>query len=130
MRSKDGDRNGVHNFTKTCYNWMVGNVPFENIKVTQGDLNFVKIDKNLDFTNASTVTDYDSHSFNKPVPFLAAEQAVEIKSNVLGYVSLIEDTLLNHTEHKERILPSGVYQIRQARSFEANPRGNWSLRID
>lgn len=33
-------------------------------------------------------------------------------------------------EHMNRTIPAGNYEIRQCRSWEANPKGIWSLRID
>jgi hypothetical protein len=41
-----------------------------------------------------------------------------------------KDTILFHDEHMDRVIPAGTYEIRQCRSWEANPKGVWSLRID
>lgn len=126
-RSKNGDYNAIHNWTIGCYKWMIGNVNFERIKAQQGDLAFVEIDKFPD-GEVTKVDSYDNHKFGIPVdftPYIKKE-----KQNILGYVKLENDTTLNHNEHMNRIIPAGNYEIRQCRSWEANPKGVWSLRID
>jgi hypothetical protein len=137
-RSKDGDYNPIHNWTRVCYNWMAGNVNREHIKAQQGDLAFVqvntveaklldgKIVKDLEFNHQ--VNQYDSHAFEGPVDF--AEYTKAAKSNILGYVKLGKETLLMHPEHDDVKIPAGTYAIHQCRSWEANPKGVWSLRID
>lgn len=128
MRSKDGDYSPIHNWIKGCYKWMIGNVPFGAIKVQQGDLAFVKIEDKLDFSNAEMVNAYDSHAFTNPVAYLPYEK--KDKQNVLGYFHITADEHLTHPEHKDRVIPAGTYELRQCRSWEANPVGIWSLRID
>lgn len=138
-RSKDGDYNPIHNWTKVCYNWMAGNIKADRIKAQQGDLAFVQIKtdgsgedldgaavKGLEF--AHKVNQYDNHRFEEEVPF--AEYTKAAKSNVLGYVNLEKDTWLRHNEHDDVLIPKGAYAIHQCRSWEANPKGVWSLRID
>jgi hypothetical protein len=128
MRSKGGDYNPIHNWTIGCYKWMIGNVNFEKIKAQQGDLAFVSTE-NLDFTGAEKVNSYDSHMFSQPVEFLPYTK--KDKQNVLGYVRIPEPgVFLDHTEHMKRGILPGDYEIRQCRSWEANPKGIWSLRID
>jgi hypothetical protein len=109
---------------------MVGNIHKSLIKYQQGDLVFVSVDpeqeKNLNF--GKYVQKYDNHEFSKPVGF--AEYEKKEKSNILGYVRLIEDTTLQHHEHEHVPMKEGTYEIRQCRSWEANPKGVWSLRID
>jgi hypothetical protein len=135
MRSKGGDYNPIHNWTIGCYKWMIGNVNFERIKAQQGDLAFVEIEGGLDFTSAvlkgkaEKVNSYDSHCFSEPVLYMPYEK--KDKQNVLGYVRIHEPgVFLNHTEHLNRGIMPGDYEIRQCRSWEANPKGIWSLRID
>lgn len=125
-RSKDGDYNSIHNWTRVCYNWMAGNINKSLIKAQQGDLVFVESDKEVVYT--TTVDSYDKHRFERPVSF--AEGSSERSSNILCYVNLAEDTLLMHTEHENTLIPKGKYAIHQCRSWEANPKGVWSLRID
>lgn len=126
-RSKEGDYNPVHNWTRVCYNWMVGNIKKDNIKAQQGDLAFVAIDgKGLEFNQM--VDSYDHHKFEEPVAF--APYIKKEKSNILGYFSLPKDTVLTHNEHENVVIPSGIYSLHQCRSWEANPKGVWSLRID
>jgi len=138
-RSKDGDYNPIHNWIKVCYNWMAGNIKRDRIKAQQGDLAFVQIktEKTDDSLDGAAVTglefdhkvnEYDKHCFEKPVKF--AEYTKKAKSNVLGYVDLDEDTWIRHTEHDDVLIPQGKYAIHQCRSWEANPKGVWSLRID
>ena len=71
---------------------------------------------------------YDKHTFDEAVAFAEYDKAA--KSNILGYVKLERDTMLSHTEHDDVMIPAGMYAIHQCRSWEANPKGVWSLRID
>jgi hypothetical protein len=131
MRSKGGDYNPIHNWTKGCYKWMIGNVNFERIRAQQGDLAFVEIDKLPEPTEINPVVEvnaYDNHMFEQHVPYM--QYTKKDNQNVLGYVQLVKDTVLSHNEHMNRIIPAGNYEIRQCRSWEANPKGIWSLRID
>lgn len=123
-RSKGGDYNGVHNWIKTTYNWMVGNVNAERIVQQQGDLIFVKTDKEVVFDKFTEA--YDNHKFATPVNFAEYNG----NENILGYVRMSSTTVLNHHEHMVVEIPAGTYEIRQCRSWEANPKGVWSLRID
>lgn len=123
-RSKDGDYNPIHNWIRVCYNWMVGNIPLGAIAAQQGDLAFVKSDKKVEYTKQAD--SYDKHCFETPVEMADGPQ----KSNILCYVNIAADTWLKHTEHENVLIPAGAYEIRQARSWEANPKGVWSLRID
>lgn len=127
MRSKGGDYNPVHNWTIGGYKWMVGNVNFERIKVQQGDLAFVEIE-NFPEGEPEKVNGYDSHMFETPVDYLPYTK--KDNQNVIGYVRLDKKNTLNHTEHMTRVMEPGIYEIRQCRSWEANPKGVWSLRID
>lgn len=145
MRSKAGEYNPIHNWTIGCYKWMVGNVNFERIKAQQGDLVFVEMNKPNDMfdkligaalepnsesaaVKMEEVNSYDNHKFEKPVKFLPYTK--KEKSNILGYFRIEQDTMLNHREHKPHLIPAGDYELRQCRSWEANPKGIWSLRID
>jgi hypothetical protein len=134
MRSKDGDRNPVSNWTRVAYNWMIGNVNKNDIAFQQGDLAFIQVPAEkaakIDFTGATLVSDCDSHCFSKPVPFVTYEGK---KKHVLGHVKIesSKDQALKHPEHDDvKIQNEGVFEIRQARSWEANPKGIWTLNID
>lgn len=127
MRSKGGDYNPIHSWIKGCYKWMIGNVNYERIKAQQGDLAFVEIESLPDGT-IITVDSYDNHRFATPVEFVPYTK--KESSNILGYVRVSQDTELIHNEHLNRMVPQGIYEIRQCRSWEANPKGIWSLRID
>lgn len=139
FRSKEGEYNPIHNWVVGCYNWVAGNIKRERIKAQQGDLFFVQVKtdaenteldgatvKNLEFSYE--VNQYDNHRFERGVPF--AEYTKAAKSNILGYVRLDENTWLRHNEHDDVLIPAGTYAIHQCRSWEANPKGVWSLRID
>lgn len=134
MRSKGGDYNPIHGWVVGCYKWMVGNVNFERIKAQQGDLVFVEmlpapiISDDGVIPKYEEVNAYDNHKFATPVKFLPYLK--KEKSNILGYFRIEKDTMLNHHEHKPRLIPAGNYELRQCRSWEANPKGVWSLRID
>lgn len=127
LRSKDGDSNPIHNWIRTCYNWMVGNVNMKNIVAQQGDLVFVKTD-GLPVGERQQVTSYDQHVFERPVTYVPCSK--KDSQNILGYFELTQDTVLNHAEHLARTIPAGIYELRQCRSWEANPKGIWTLRID
>jgi hypothetical protein len=127
MRSKGGDYNPIHNWTVGCYKWMIGNVNFERIKAQQGDLAFVEIE-NFPEGEIEKVNAYDGHKFDDYVEYTPYTK--KDSQNILGYVNLKKDTVLAHEEHMNRVIPKGVYEIRQCRSWEANPTGIWSLRID
>jgi len=136
-RSKQGDYNSVNNWISVCYNWMVGNINKDNIVVTQGDLAFVKVKTSKEEDMDGVITNlefkyqvdrYDNHCFAEPVDF--AEYTKVAKTNILGYVRLQKEIVLNHNEHDAVHIPSGIYAIHQCRSWEANPKGVWSLRID
>ncbi len=129
-RSKDGDYNPIHNWIRVCYNWMIGNVHKDTIKYQQGDLAFVSIDpdkiENINFSRQ--VEKYDNHTFSQMVDF--ADYEKKEKTNILGYVRLHSDTILQHHEHEHVPMKEGSYEVRICRSWEANPKGIWSLRID
>lgn len=127
-RSKQGDYNPIHNWTKVCYNWMVGNVPRDLIRYQQGDLVFVEDVKEREYP-VEPVDAYDHHVFDTPVDF-CPYSAKSKKENILGFIRINKATVLNHTEHESVAMEPGRYVIRQARSWEANPSGVWSLRID
>jgi hypothetical protein len=127
-RSKDGDYNPIHNWTRVCYNWMIGNVARENIVAQQGDLAFIKMEDEGKKEFKEVVKAYDNHIFASTVHF--EPNNASAKSNILGYVKATEDNTLQHHEHEWVKIPQGVYEVRQCRSWEANPRGVWSLRID
>ena len=127
-RSKDGDKLAIHDWTKNCYNWMAGNVRCDRIKTSQGDLMFVLIEDEVNRTIDKTVNNFDSHTFDKDIAFCT--DVPKSQKNLLGYCQLQSDTWLRHPEHEDRLLEMGAYEIRQARSYENNPAGNWSLTID
>jgi hypothetical protein len=127
-RSKDGDANPVHQWIKTCYNWMVGNVPASSIVNQQGDLVFIReetLPKTFD-DEKNLVSQYDNHIFDANIEFVPVSK----KENILGYARVLDRVTLNHHEHNAITLDAGTYSVRQCRSFEASPSGIWTLRID
>lgn len=131
MRSKDGDRNPVSNWTKVSYKWMIGNVSSDDVAFQQGDLAFVRVSEgkaaNVDFSMAVEVTDCDSHCFTKSVKFAIYEGK---EKHVLGYVSVEQGIKLEHPEHDDVDTKPGLFEVRQCRSWEANPKGIWTLNFD
>jgi len=85
-------------------------------------------DTKYEYLYTETVTIYDNHCFLTPV--LYAPYALKKRDNVLGYVKIDRPTILEHNEHVNILLQPGRYTVRQCRSWEANPNGVWSLRID
>jgi hypothetical protein len=106
----------------------MGNVNASLLKAQQGDLYFVDASDQKNLTFSNKVNKYDNHCFEEAVDF--AEYLKSAKSNILGYVKLEKDTWLTHNEHDNVLIPMGIYAIHQCRSWEANPKGVWSLRID
>jgi hypothetical protein len=134
MRSKMGDANPISNWTKTSYNWMIGNVNVKDIAFQQGDLAFIRVPAKeaakIDFTGAGTVSDCDSHCFARAVPYLPYEGK---KKHVLGHIQINDKRgqKLIHPEHDNvTIREEGVFEVRQCRSWEANPKGVWTLNFD
>jgi hypothetical protein len=134
MRSKDGDSNPISNWTRTSYNWMIGNVNVKDIAFQQGDLAFIRVPAEkavkIDFTEAKMVSDCDSHCFAKAVPFL---EYTGKKKHVLGHIKIDskKGQKLLHPEHDNvTIREEGVFEVRQCRSWEANPKGIWTLNFD
>lgn len=129
MRSKNKEYNPVHNWTVGAYKWMSGNVNFERIVAQQGDLIFVAKDGVMPDVN-QWVHKYDNHCFDTLVRF----HPIEGKENILGLMHVKEDNWIRHPEHLDRRISANldgqIYEVRQARSWEANPKGIWSLRID
>jgi len=124
-RSKDGDYNPVHNWVPRAYNWIAGNINAKHIAAQQGDLIFVKTDKEI--IPEKTVNSYDSHLFREQLPF----QEVSGKDKyVLGRIIVENGTYIDHPEHETTFLPMGNYEIRTCRSWEANPKAIWTLNID
>jgi hypothetical protein len=132
MRSKDGDRNPISNWIRVSYKWMIGNVSSDDVEFQQGDLAFVRLSgqraENVKFDEAVEVTDCDSHCFTKPVKFVKYEGK---KKHVLGHIRIDENGLkLEHPEHDNVATKTGIFEVRQARSWEANPKGIWTLNFD
>lgn len=128
MRSKNNEYNPIHQWIKGCYKWMVGNVNFNNIKAQQGDLVFVETQEKLDWTGAQMVDSYDNHVFEHPVKYLPYTK--KDGQNILGYFKLDSDVKLLHNEHLDRLIPAGTLQLRGCKSWEANPKSVWILRVD
>lgn len=128
-RSKQCDYNPIHNWIKTCYKWMIGNVKKESIVAQQGDLAFSKMEETARYNEEEMAycDEYEGHRFSSPVKVLKDESS---KTNCLGTVLVEQDVIIEHDEHKNRPLPRGCYKLMQCRSWEANPKGVWSLRID
>jgi hypothetical protein len=103
-----------------------GDLAFVQVKTDTADESMDGAAVNLEFNHQ--VNAYDSHAFDGPVDF--AEYQLKQKSNILGYIRLATDTWLRHPEHDDVLIPAGTYAIHQCRSWEANPQGVWTLRID
>jgi hypothetical protein len=82
----------------------------------------------VDFSEAEQVRDCDSHCFETAVPFVKYEGK---EKHVIGHVRLTGENRLQHPEHDDiPVKEEGVFQIRQCRSWEANPKGVWTINID
>ncbi len=74
------------------------------------------------------VDGYDNHRFAEPVPYVP--YGLKKKSTTMGWIQLDKPVMLCHNEHDDIEVPAGTYELRQCRSWEANPVGIWTLNID
>ena len=132
-RLREGKRIQACRLVEECYRYMAGNVRAEEITVQQGDLIFIKTEHCPPDPASHAVAEFESHGFepldNRPV-ILIPNQSKSVK-NRLGYLTCEGRFRVNHPEH-EAIpeLAAGTYEVRRAKSFEANPVAVWSYTVD
>ena len=111
---------------------MAGNVMASEISYQQGDIMLIRTEsmgKSVD--EGAIVTGFENHSFvgkdNTPVMLY---RSTAKKSANLGWIKT-EGMDMPHPEHESILnIPAGIYEVRRAKSWEANPSSVWVLRID
>lgn len=131
-RKKEGRDTPACRLIEDCYRYMAGNILPNSIFCQQGDLIFIKAEQpsELDVTKTKRVSDFESHKFlaeDKPVLLFENETLIK---NRLGFIYAEQDFNLVHPEHEPCFIPAGYYEIRRARSWEANPLAIWSYFSD
>lgn len=128
-RSKQGDYNPIDQWTATAWNWMHGNISADRIVAQQGDFVLNQTDKQVDVSACTLQQAYDdSHRFSRPVPVLMDEGSSD--KYRIGWVVLDRPVKIKHHEHNDVTVPRGTYEMRQIRSWEANPVAVWTRTID
>lgn len=134
-RYKDGRPTPAHKLVEECYRYMAGNVRAEEIYRQQGDLIFMRVEEPKHNTAAlKGVADFESHAFvvpkGKEPVLLLPNEAKSIK-NRLGHLFAATEFTVDHPEHEPlKKMPSGWYEVRRCKSWEANPQAVWSFTID
>ena len=140
-RSAKGVITPACDLVEACYQYMAGNIPASDIHDQQGDLIFIAQDHDpikakakVEDPKQSPVLVFESHSFQSLDPesdlslFLSTAKTPK---NRLGYVYAPKGMVVNHPEHDNlEPMPSGWYEVRRCKSWEANPKAIWSLTID
>jgi hypothetical protein len=119
---------------------MAGNVRAEEITVQQGDLMFLRcanqgcLDKGQKVKDPVDVSEYESHRFEAQPdlgPVRLYESIAKEPKNRLGFIFAASRFAVRHPEHEDiETMAGGWWEIRQAKSYENNPRAQWTLRID
>jgi len=144
-RSKNRIRTLACELIGKCYQYMAGNVPAEDVAAQQGDLIFIRHPndpikakaKVEDPKTSSEALVFESHAM---MPIEAAARTAEMNlyvstaktpKNRLGFLHMDVPWQVKHPEHDdiEEMAP-GWWEIRRCRSYENNPRAQWSLTID
>jgi len=134
-KSKEGRPTPAFKLVEECYRYMAGNVRAEEIYRQQGDLIFMRVEEPKHNDDAlKGIADFESHAFvvpkgKEPVRLLPNE-AKSIK-NRLGHLFASTEFTVDHPEHEPlKKMPSGWYEVRRCKSWEANPQAVWSFTID
>jgi hypothetical protein len=130
-RSKDGRSTPACKLIEECYRYMAGNIRAEEIYAQQGDLIFIKSEEPK-HENLVKVKDFESHMFiSRNAPVMLVQNISTTIKNRLGYVFCDSEFNVEHPEHQNiENIPPGWYEVRRAKSWEANPKAVWSITID
>lgn len=133
---KDGRPVPACRLVEECYRYMAGNVRAEEIHSQQGDMIFIRCEEpqKWDESEMKGITEFESHAFvvpeGKPPVMLLENKSKSIK-NRLGHILAKDDFVVAHPEHEYLTnMPSGWYEVRRCKSWEANPTAVWSFTID
>lgn len=143
-KSKDGQATPASKLIYACYQYMAGNIPASEVGAQQGDLMFIPLDSDPTASSQAKINPepqkgsglvFESHRFEPLIRgewlALFSSEAKEPK-NRLGFLKVPPGGLrVKHPEHLDidRLEP-GWYDVRRCKSFEASPKGIWSLTID
>ncbi len=133
---KDGRPVPACKLIEECYRYMAGNVRAEEIYAQQGDMIFIRCEepKKWDEAEMKGIVDFESHAFNVPngkPPVMLLENKSKSIKNRLGHILAKDEFTLAHPEHEDLTnMPSGWYEVRRCKSWEANPTAVWSYTID
>lgn len=136
-RSANGVKTPAMELVAACYQYMAGNIPAEAVVAQQGDLILINAkndpvlnnakmgEAELGGSNATSGFVFESHRFvGKKMCFFSSK--TKEPNNRLGYVYAPHGVYLDHPEHDNTdMLPAGWYEVRRAKTWEANPRGIW-----
>ena len=138
-RVKDGIKTPACRLVEACYQYMAGNVPASDIVAQQGDLMFLRCNDPIkagakvgDKQEAHGIT-FESHKMESlnGVSIALYDSTAKQPANRLGYVYAPAGMRVAHPEHEDiNRLEEGWWEIRRAKSWEANPKSIWSLTID
>jgi len=140
QRKKDGKHTPACKLVEACYQYMAGNIPAKDICAQQGDLIFIRHPNDPIAAGAKTEParegarlEFESHAF-EPVGdamLRLDESTAKTPKNRLGFLYAPCQFNVVHPEHENlNGMTEGWYEIRRCRSYENNPRQQWSLTID
>lgn len=142
QRSKNGVTTPACELIEACYQYMAGNIPASEITAQQGDMIYLKCSTDPLETKAKMSDPIDSPAlgFESHNHVAKAEGEVvrlypseaKTPANRLGFLKVPTSGIaVRHPEHEDIAnLDGGWYEIRRARSWEANPTAIWSRTID
>lgn len=131
-RGPNGSDTPSNRLIQECYRYMAGNVMASEISYQQGDIMLIRteaIGKTVD--EGAVVTGFENHSFvgKNDTPVMLYRSTAKKPAN-LGWIKT-EGMDMPHPEHESILnIPAGIYEVRRAKSWEANPSSVWVLRID
>ncbi len=144
-RGEEGGKTLACELVAECYRYMAGNVRAEEITAQQGDLIFIRCDKDprekgSKVGDVQEVNEFESHRFvyyhgsdgrndkSDPLPLYPSKGGPK---NRLGFLYAKTAFSVRHPEHENiHKLEEGWWEVRRCKSWEANPHAIWSLTID
>ncbi len=141
QRSKNKIKTPACELIEACYQYMAGNVPAEQVAFQQGDLMFiphpndpVKAGAKVGDPQEATTLEFESHKFevlDQAARVTLYRSEAKTPVNRLGFLCATGGFKLSHPEHDDiNEIGEGWWEVRRAKSWEANPQAIWSLTID
>lgn len=116
FRTKSGDINPINSWLVTGLQWMYSNTPLEDVVTQQGDQVFVKTDD--EFISDGWVNNFERHNLESPVEVMTNFNKPKWTS---CRIRVNEPVKLSHPEHLPVVIPEGIYNVVQCRTWEATP---------